>query len=507
MTIKTRLNKNTNKTQYKCRYYFKSYDGVRHDSETGWFDTKKEAEDEAKRLKSKKESEDWERYGNNGEKLLSTVFDEFTKYLSEENKTAITTSFKSYFYTASAIKNHYIPESIAKRKIKNITPTTFYNWLDYINGQETIGGKYVRSCKLILNKFSEYLQTNNYYENIMQNVNNKSALNQVRLKNVEVHNKERAKKRFWIDIGQLNQLVNYYRNSLGTFRNFYWYTFFYVLFFSGMRVEEIVALKWKCVDFNDGSITIDDSITKMEESEKVYKRLSDGIKKTKNDDSVRTIPILNIYYTLLIDYCNSYRYQYNITIDEMQDCFVFPNLASKSPKEYQKHDNIANELQKVIKAQKLPKTDAQMFRHSCAYFLIEKPPKGLGYERSKVYLYFGHSNENMLREVYGRFNKKQKTETLFANFSEVASVHKKSDEEIQRDEEIKKLTKMVIKGDEKETYNARKDRIYAQIEFIIQNTQRRIYYYSSEDKKIIEDYRKDHPNPCMNFEEEDQKLY
>lgn len=507
MTIKTRLNKNTNKTQYKCRYYFKSYDGVRHDSETGWFDTKKEAEDEAKRLKSKKESEDWERYGNNGEKLLSTVFDDFTKYLSEENKTATTTSFKSYFYTASAIKNHYIPESIAKRKIKNITPTTFYNWLDYINGQETIGGKYVRSCKLILNKFSEYLQTNNYYENIMQNVNNKSALNQVRLKNVEVHNKERAKKRFWIDIGQLNQLVNYYRNSLGTFRNFYWYTFFYVLFFSGMRVEEIVALKWKCVDFNDGSITIDDSITKMEESEKVYKRLSDGIKKTKNDDSVRTIPILNIYYTLLIDYCNSYRYQYNITIDEMQDCFVFPNLASKSPKEYQKHDNIANELQKVIKAQKLPKTDAQMFRHSCAYFLIEKPPKGLGYERSKVYLYFGHSNENMLREVYGRFNKKQKTETLFANFSEVASVHKKSDEEIKRDEEIKKLTKMVIKGDEKETYNARKDRIYAQIEFIIQNTQRRIYYYSSEDEKIIEDYRNDHPDPCINFEKEDQKLY
>ena len=161
MTIKTRLNKNTNKTQYNCRYYFKSYDGVRHDSETGWFDTKKEAEDEAKRLKSKKESEDWERYGNNGEKLLSTVFDDFIKYLSEENKTAITTSFKSYFYTASAIKNHYIPESIAKRKIKNITPTTFYNWLDYINGQETIGGKYVRSCKLILNKFSEYLQTNN----------------------------------------------------------------------------------------------------------------------------------------------------------------------------------------------------------------------------------------------------------------------------------------------------------------------------------------------------------
>ncbi len=49
-----------------------------------------------------------------------------------------------------------------------------------------------------------------------------------------------------------------------------------------------------------------------------------------------------------------------------------------------------------------------MFRHSSAYFLIEKPPKDLGFDRSNVYLYFGHSNEYMLREIYGRFNKKQK---------------------------------------------------------------------------------------------------
>lgn len=68
-----------------------------------------------------------------------------------------------------------------------------------------------------------------------------------------------------------------------------------------------------------------------------------------------------------------------------------------------------------------------MFRHSCAYFLIEKPPKDLGFDRSNVYLYFEHSNENMLREIYGRFNKKQKTETLFANFGEIASFHKNSD--------------------------------------------------------------------------------
>ncbi len=232
------------------------------------------------------------------------------------------------------------------------------------------------------------------------------------------------------------------------------------------------------------------------------KDLKTELKKTKNDDSVRTIPILNIYYTLLIDYCNSYKYQYNISIDEMQDCFVFPNLASQSPKEYQKHDNIANELKKVIKVQGLPKTDAQMFRHSCAYFLIEKPPKGLGFDRGNVYLYFGHSNENMLREIYGRFNKKQKTETLFANFGEIASFHKKSDEERQRDEIIKKLTERVLNGNEKESYNARRDRIFAQIEFIIKNTDRDIYYFSANDKTIIDEYMKGYPHGFINFEEE-----
>lgn len=146
-----------------------------------------------------------------------------------------------------------------------------------------------------------------------------------------------------------------------------------------------------------------------------------------------------------------------------------------------------------------------MFRHSCAYFLIEKPPKGLGFDRGNFYLYFGHSNENMLREIYGKFNKKQKTETLFANFGEIASFHKQNDEEKQKEEIIKKLTERVMNGNEKESYKARKDWIFARIEFIIKNTDRDTYYFSPNDKSIIDEYIKTYPFGYIEFKIEKNK--
>ena len=46
---------------------------------------------------------------------------------------------------------------------------------------------------------------------------------------------------------------------------------------------------------------------------------------------------------------------------------------------------------------------------------------------------------------------------------------------------VKKPTKKVLNGNDKASYNARKDRIFAQIDFIVKNTDRDIYYFSSKD--------------------------
>jgi len=52
--------------------------------------------------------------------------------------------------------------------------------------------------------------------------------------------------------------MDYYRgkgvdkDKIGQFTNLYWYTFWSVLYFTGMRVGELIALQWKNIDFDDG---------------------------------------------------------------------------------------------------------------------------------------------------------------------------------------------------------------------------------------------------------------
>lgn len=70
---------------------------------------------------------------------------------------------------------------------------------------------------------------------------------------------------------------------------------------------------------------------------------------------------------------------------------------------------------------------------------------------------------------------------------------------------MKKLTERVLNGNDKESYNARKDRIFAQLDFIIKNTDRDIYCFSSKDKSIIDEYTKTYPYGFINFEEEKQQ--
>lgn len=498
MSIKTRNNKATKKKEYKCRYYFKTTDGVRHDSETGWFPTEKEAKEAAAKLKETKENAEAIDNAHRRERLLVNVFEDYVNSLLKESEISDKTTAKNYYFTAHAILKHYIPKEIGQTRIKDITSSLFYNWLSGINENERIGGKYIRSIKLSIDNFNEYLRKKNYYTTLEEYIVFSEALKKVKLKGIRVNNLEDAGLRNWYNIEQFHKMVCYYKNDLGRFKNFYWYTFFYVLFFSGMRVEEIIALQWNDVDFETGYLTIDDSIPQIELKEKVKERFKANKKRTKNNDSVRTIPILDIYFNLLKDYQESYGYQFALKQSDLSNCFIFPNLVHNKPFEYQTHDNIGNALKRAVKAQELPKTDPQMFRHSCAYFLIDKPPKGLGYSVTQVYRYFGHHDDSMLREIYGRLNNEQKTEALTVDLASIATHTRKTDEQQAREDEVKKLIERV-KGENTELEQSRKKRIFAQIDYIRNNTNKSVYYYRQSDIAIIEKYKSSNPDCHLQF--------
>ena len=106
-----RTEKKNGITRYKYRYYYYA-DNKRHDSETGWFYSKEEAELEGKRLKEEKETADRTRALARRDTLLSTAFNSFIDYLKECADVSKTTTAITYYRLAKTIRNKYIRDAL-----------------------------------------------------------------------------------------------------------------------------------------------------------------------------------------------------------------------------------------------------------------------------------------------------------------------------------------------------------------------------------------------------------
>lgn len=488
MAYKERINPRTGKKEYKVRYYFVA-DGKKRDSETAWFTSLEKAEKEARKQKETKEKADRHKVTQRRDKKLVTAYEEFIDYLQGKADKEITNTDKKEVSVAKAILNNHMPMEIKEVRIKELSIYTWRSWLSYINNKEEIGGGYIRLCRLNMTKFNTWLSQNGYYLDEFQEETFDMGIRKTTIKNALVGNRERSGERNIVTILDMEDIAKYYINKkggLGEFRNFLFYTLFYVLFYSGVRPEELVALQWKFIDMRDGyrTIKIKNAISNLERQEHALERTVNGQYRTKNPTSVRTIPIFDFYYDLLKDYKESYKYEYNISKEEMEECFVFP--IKKDPHVYIRGDKILSELKKVIRELGMPNTDLQMFRHSCATFLILPPPNGLGYTEERVKDYFGHQDTDMLNKVYARLSEVQKAERMRTTFKDI---YKPSDIEERTEEERMKeeLLKRIYGDNEKEKMEARRCRIHAQIKKAVLRCKKE-YYYLAKDKKIIDEY-------------------
>ena len=505
MAHKTRINPKTGKTEYKVRYYFMR-EGKKRDSETAWFTSLERAEKEAKTLKEEKEKADRHNVTHRRDKKLVTAYEDFCDYLErEKNKEKSNTDVKEY-NMGKAILNNHMPQEVKDTRIKDLSVYTWRSWLSYINAKEDISGGYIRLCRLNLVKFNAWLSQNGYYLDEFQEETYDIGLRKTKIKNSMVGNKERNGERTVLSILDIQEITRYYMKKeygLGDFRNFYFYTLFFVLYYSGMRVEELTGLQWKFIDLREGhrTISIRNAISKMERQEHALERVRKGLYKTKNPTSVRTIPIFDFYYELLKDYKESFRYEYGLSKEDIEECFVFPNLMWNDPNRYMRGDKILNELKKVVAELNLPKTDLQMFRHSCATFLVLPPPDGLGFSEERVKDYFGHQDTDMLNKVYARLSQIQKAERMRHTFSEIYTPIENDDRTVE--EQMKERLLQRIGGDnDKEKAIARRIRITNQIKKAMIRG-RKEYHYLKKDEKIVNDFIKKHGNVMKFIEVEE----
>ena len=147
------------------------------------------------------------------------------------------------------------------------------------------------------------------------------------------------------------------------------------------------------------------------------------------------------------------------------------------------------ELKKVLEACDIDNTDLQMFRHSCAMFLILSPPEGLGFTEERVVDYFGHQDTEMLRSVYARLSEKEKADRMRRTFADIYSpleTNDRTEEEKQKQELIDRFKGNNVEAQQK----ARKYRIHNQIRKAMLEGKIK-YYYNDNDKEIIEEYIKE----------------
>ena len=173
-----------------------------------------------------------------------------------------------------------------------------------------------------------------------------------------------------------------FKKFLSVVDNLKYRAFFLLMFYSGVRIGEILALEWKDIDFDNNTIHIN-------------KRVYDGVIDTpKTDSSIRTIKIPKHTTKAIKDYKD--------TIDVKEDYYAF-GLYYKpmNPK------SVWLMFRKFIKLSGVSTIRLHDLRHSHASYLINK-----GYDIQIISKRLGHTNTSITYDVYSHLYPNKEDEAV-----------------------------------------------------------------------------------------------
>lgn len=157
-----------------------------------------------------------------------------------------------------------------------------------------------------------------------------------------------------------------------------------LLIHTGLRIGELKALKWNDIDFENKTMTIDESMAKVKEDidESKYRIV---LKKTKNKSSTRIIPLDSIAIEMLEKF-NEYNPKHKPTD------FICLSQAKEVVKQQNIH-KVANRMLKAIGSDK--KISPHGLRHTFGSILYEK-----GVSLKVISKLLGHSNITTTANIY-----------------------------------------------------------------------------------------------------------
>lgn len=277
-------------------------------------------------------------------------------------------TYSTYIKCKIAFEKVIIP-NVSKKKLKDYTELDCKKFVDAIGSMNNYCSK---SKNYFLNKYKAVFK---YAVKWYKLQNNPSLLIDNFKESFDEKLKEREKEyKIWND--------DEFEKFIACVNNEKYHLFFAVLYYTGMRLGEALALNWN--DYHDNCLSISKSVAKERINGKVF------IKGTKNISSIRNVSLPSSLCRLLDDYKKKEQ-----SIPGFNEEWLIFGRIKPLPR-----NNITRAKDAAIKESGVKRITIHQFRHSHASNLINSGMPVIAVSRR-----LGHSDVNMTLKVYAHLFK------------------------------------------------------------------------------------------------------
>lgn len=308
-----------------------------------------------------------------------------------------TVSEGTYDRAEITFNNCIKPYDVALCKMKNLTSSVLQDHIKLLAkkyAKSTIDKVYFMFSQVI--KYAVKNKDISY--NIMDDV--------VNVNEIEVANKKREATfltmeevdKLFEECNRVNVKGNMVRGKVG--ERVYGNNAFAIILmvYTGIRVGELRALKWKSINFDEKMMYIGESISTIKNRDKNSdKKMIDIVKKPKTESSIRPVPLAEraIFALKEMEKQNP---------NHLPDDFVFQNSKGDGVTQ----SKIGRTLSNMLVRANLPKCTVHGLRHTFGSMLINEDEKNIPIVSSIL----GHENIDITYKTYIHIIKKKKLDTI-----------------------------------------------------------------------------------------------
>ena len=296
-------------------------------------------------------------------------------FLAKKKRVVTDTTFSGYFYRGKHIK-----EFFGSIKVKGISLSDIEQFLDYLTTDSKVQFRTIKDTKSLLSSMMDQAVVDGL---LPVNPVKSAKINKVLLlSNADV--KEDGDDFFSYQEAQI---------FLSAAESHPLYELFFVTLFFGLRREEVLGLRWSCINFQKSEFTVNHTVTKG----MAINRLN----ATKSDMSLRKYPLndeqIEMFKQMLAKEEN-HRRRYGKKYKDNDYIFKHPDGSLYYP------DYPTKAFGKVIKAHpELPQNITfHGLRASCVSILVHE-----GFDIKRIQKWVGHADINTTLKIYAKVKDKE----------------------------------------------------------------------------------------------------